>query len=747
MNSQQLVVACVAAADEFLARRLWRRFENQDLLAFQVPGQDLLVGSIMGAAGEEFGLFLLHGERALDDQLAIIAGDRRLQDQQSKLISVSLDRIADLQPPFDRFLKQAKRTGRTGPVFLVKEPGKQLRIPHRQELETILYVLRGILAADDRGQLRPGALLEDRVLPMLRLSGEPDDPGVKVDLAAIGEGRERPLPAIALPEGLAGLPRLDASYEVGYCSVPAIVADSDDEMWVLAAADVESGLARIVEVLAGRDLVRATGALFAGLRGDGPHAMPGLPRRIAFANEALFRVLQPGLLELGVSCEYQPELPALDELFDNLDRWLMAEGEADDPGISDEFRIWKVADLDLSERIAELAVDQAMESAKAWKRYFGRSRDETPPTSDSRTQMALASYVQWYAFAHRAKPRSKTVAERVLDQDLDELERALLQARIAARPSLYQVREVEPADSLLLTDVLVGREIEVFDHSLSQNATPGLAFFALVYPAGPYHFAALAGPPVSPLEIEAVTAFLADEHGLELDGPVPAAASHLLGRLWEWQREHGGQALERLQLTNTDGEPLLGHQARFDVGDPAALIAALDARDDVVVDEPGAAWSWQRGDLHLGRLELFDRELLLDVNSAERHRRARDWLEEVPGVRFVKVTEIELDPRKRAAENTPLDDRLPRKEPQLDAEGRAQVQAFIDEKCFAWLDERIPALGGRTPREACATTEGRRQVERLIRTYPDPRGIPGLKTPRAEMMRRLGLGDEGAAEG
>jgi hypothetical protein len=67
------------------------------------------------------------------------------------------------------------------------------------------------------------------------------------------------------------------------------------------------------------------------------------------------------------------------------------------------------------------------------------------------------------------------------------------------------------------------------------------------------------------------------------------------------------------------------------------------------------------------------------------------------------------------------------------------VQKLIRKRCLGWLDEHIPALGGLSPRVACATAEGSRKVERMIRGYPNPAGMPGVEVPREEMLRELGM--------
>ncbi|QDV05575.1 hypothetical protein Poly30_10730 [Planctomycetes bacterium Poly30] len=58
---------------------------------------------------------------------------------------------------------------------------------------------------------------------------------------------------------------------------------------------------------------------------------------------------------------------------------------------------------------------------------------------------------------------------------------------------------------------------------------------------------------------------------------------------------------------------------------------------------------------------------------------------------------------------------------------------------LGWLDEEIPALGGKTPREAAKDPAMRQEVERMIRTFPDATGPTGtVKAPRAAMLGSSG---------
>ena len=74
----------------------------------------------------------------------------------------------------------------------------------------------------------------------------------------------------------------------------------------------------------------------------------------------------------------------------------------------------------------------------------------------------------------------------------------------------------------------------------------------------------------------------------------------------------------------------------------------------------------------------------------------------------------------------------------------AHLREFMHRHYVKWMDAPIPALDGKTPREACKTPEGRRKVTLMIRTMPKPMGVqgPDIDVPRDEMMRNLGLSDE-----
>jgi hypothetical protein len=93
-----------------------------------------------------------------------------------------------------------------------------------------------------------------------------------------------------------------------------------------------------------------------------------------------------------------------------------------------------------------------------------------------------------------------------------------------------------------------------------------------------------------------------------------------------------------------------------------------------------------------------------------------------------------------------MDERISKSQPvEITPAMAAAFQKMTDKQYMEWLDEPLPILGGKTPREACRTLEGRQRVTTLIRTMPDPMRQTSVRIPREAMLRELGLVAESSA--
>jgi hypothetical protein len=167
------------------------------------------------------------------------------------------------------------------------------------------------------------------------------------------------------------------------------------------------------------------------------------------------------------------------------------------------------------------------------------------------------------------------------------------------------------------------------------------------------------------------------------------------------------------------GEPILATTDRYAVTDREALTAALAAQPDVEGDD---AEGWvrfteldderrrARASLTLAKqetLEVFCRTLKL---ADEAH----SWLEEIAGTALRHQSREVVDPRSLKA----MDAASERPRPQIPPEAMtAMVHDYLRTFYANWTEEKIPALGDKTPRQAIRTAKGRRAVIELLKSY------------------------------
>jgi hypothetical protein len=74
-----------------------------------------------------------------------------------------------------------------------------------------------------------------------------------------------------------------------------------------------------------------------------------------------------------------------------------------------------------------------------------------------------------------------------------------------------------------------------------------------------------------------------------------------------------------------------------------------------------------------------------------------------------------------------------------DPEVREIMEAHMARMEEYWLDEEIPALGGRTPREAVEDTIGREEVRQLLASFPPPSAAMPVMMDPDRLRHALGL--------
>jgi hypothetical protein len=761
LSKPQLYKALVAAAMDFASLTPWKVFNNDECLAISVPGEEHpLFASIMGQSGEEFGMILCRGEAAKRDLFEMLQSEVFDDDLAHEMdyIDFSIAPLHEVPEEFRDVLRKAKvkfERNLTVPFLGVKEKGRRLRKIEAAEARVLLYSLRGFLGAWESKMITPVRFTNDVFLPLIEVTGSPVQPDISVDTESIPLKPRRPDGlAFTPPERLSTLPRLDAGWAVGFPHVPASISNDPRSVRGVLVADEQNGLVLGCNIVMGSDIPSAAESLFQVFLGENLTGTRGLPRRIVFSSRVLYNSLFSALMQLGVECELEPGHTLLREIALDLAQH-MGGGYQEEtgrtssiPGSSNSMG-WRRVSKTLTGRLVRLMEAAGFPDDRAQVRYFGDKETARRVLREQKERSAESAFMEWIIFNYKPRRRERTIAEQLLTTGLPPAERMLLEAQISASPSLFKCVEVRAGESVLMEDILEGGTVRVHDIRLSECPVEGTSFPARIYKAGRFHFISLLGPPLPTIAVPEAIEWI-ESLGLE---PTPEGIrrkAHLLGRLWPWLEEWES-SFSRQQFVNFDGDPLSFQTASWAVSDEKSVRRMLAEMADIHYDEEDDHFEWLTestqasmpggGPVSAGSLTFVGNELVLQVNSEERLERARSMLGNIPGLTYIGSSRLEAE-EGRIPSLLPDDATGPENESEteaLDPELIATLAGQMREYYMKWLDEPIPTLDGRTPRQACRSKKGRQKVALMIRTCPDPGGIPGVTVPRKEMLRELGL--------
>ncbi len=415
--------------------------------------------------------------------------------------------------------------------------------------------------------------------------------------------------------------------------------------------------------------------------------------------------------------------------------------------------------------------------AEAWEEFF--VWDQVPEDVGESPEFGTL-FVPWFVFSFVSDPTTPDRALGIPDKpvglayleegatSLPDLDRLLIEIASRTPFGFHAVQSVTPGRDMSLREILTGHECRVLEQSASTLVKRG----AILYGQAVTVLDASIMLACSPIEIP------------------PAWHNHIIDFRQEiWRKrtptieQLGAHDLEVRelylyiadmiynppppQIQNTDGDPLLPTTLAFELRcsvmtaygrlKPLTLSAEANTLSDAGRTPEGELTSvrldWHkrgnRAHQHwdntvLGTLTIESGRMTASVNSKRRADRLRREVAKRLGadVVFVGSRTEPIEPLlQRAAQQARSDQSVEEQELEQDPDVQRVLGEMMARHWEAWLDERVPALANRTPRQAGKTTLGRERLEALFADFAwrAENMPPHLKVDIPGLRRKLGL--------
>ncbi len=364
----------------------------------------------------------------------------------------------------------------------------------------------------------------------------------------------------------------------------------------------------------------------------------------------------------------------------------------------------------------------------------------------------LPVFVPWFLYEWDPDPTATSVAKAdlsllpvasgYLSRRLRYGDPLLIRYLEACRDSAFSfldVVDVTPGSGMLMRDILTGWQGAVVEKTASQTLRKGDILFAKAVTVDDVTIldgcAPIGFPPLEKGAIIELRKHIAKSNAKL----TPKVLKDFRLELLEVYHAIADRLLHprKPDLENTDGDPFMFCRVTYEV--PSAREAfdmlrhlSLDTSEaELLADaqfgpaseltsvtipwlrKGNAKFPWDN--TILGQIHIDGRRILVEVNSEKRAASFRAIADKLlpAGSRYLSTVIESME----AALETYVEDRLAQA-PEDDQEQRPELEAlrteYLRDYYRAWPDMKVPALNGRTPRQAMRTRDGREMVEALL---------------------------------
>ncbi len=353
-----------------------------------------------------------------------------------------------------------------------------------------------------------------------------------------------------------------------------------------------------------------------------------------------------------------------------------------------------------------------------------------------------------YGHENRAGERLVDIFEQKQGSSLGPNEARVLAALKQARFSLWEAQEVRVDEGIELVDLVTGWRVFVREKSATQTMDRLDTILGWIIPMDDHHeLTSIYGVPRPHAEavLEAIEKVLRREQKAHPEVPAEVALRKAAAPAQRALRK-AIDGWRPPRMVTMDNEEIVFCEAIFDLHDVRAVEQRLRDQPDID-DEGGGGFNWQDrrgreqmgpGPLLLGSIRIEKGRLRLEVHSKERLEKGKAFLTGLLGDlghhRLDGIKDLDVAMSETAAVGPPPPSELPE-------EVQAEVLSrFMQDRLLQWIDEKIPALKGKTPRQAVKTKAGREKVIAMLKDQEHlARRMPGGDRIDAVAYRELGL--------
>lgn len=329
-------------------------------------------------------------------------------------------------------------------------------------------------------------------------------------------------------------------------------------------------------------------------------------------------------------------------------------------------------------------------------------------------------------FAFLCQGHEDATGERLIDRFLREsganlpaAERRALEVLAAAWFSLFEVQSVQSGEQLRVRDLFTDSILRVEGDGVAAEVSRFDLLLGWILPVGRTRLLGV-GTLVPRIHRDPVIRVLEDAAAgrrpvPELQARLRRAAGLAHAALGESYRNF------RPRLVTTEGDDVLFCSAHYRLADPERVCRVFE-RDPRLDARTADRFLWIERKGHeaadggaeqarLGTIRVTGRNLVLETNSRDRLERGKALLAEIVGRDVEHAMDRLQDPWQAIAEEA--ESHAQRRDPaearRIASEARLRVEA--------WLDEKVPALGDRTPREAARTRKWRPRLVEMLKDH------------------------------